>query len=765
MSQNHSSFLKMIGMDGAEAAHDHIDEGRVSHSKTPTIELRAEAEMEEPQTASATEWDLEQQEQVQPEESTERLSAAIERTGVYTYAEHPGYSDGTLPTTEESYLDTTASASEDVQPEADAAEALNRLSKSETLMLSRSVHTQALEAQTKHTLPFTYEDGGAAAEEGTSGTAGTAHFDYDQNEADTAGSRIVVLEGKVNSKAFYLGNLPLRIGRDSLNEVSIDDANASRFHAEVREDELGRLIIVDLNSTNGVKVNGALVTDQVLQNHDVIQIGDALFEFLAPGVLSKGVPKTNVMEEASAATSEMQTALDQQKRRRRIKMYGALAVILILAGMMMGGKIIRSIGEGFKEGTTDILASKIEGELGGFRTRIENEMRAPVAQLDAEELRTAFLEKVGASSLAALIPDRIRKELENVPADVLKIFIEDSQLVSAMVRNAEDVRATAILLQEKEIELVKAGRLEDGLSLAEYILSLQPDNEEIKKLADTLRKKLGEEVKSVEQINSAEPTPGAAAGGMISPEDEQKFYDYMDSYQKKFDEYIRDNKADAAVAYGRLVKQKLEEIASKDENYERLMRSALDKWGIQVEELARDRAEQKKQEAKNWERRKEGTALLASIKMHLDLGDAGEARSEIEKFLKTYSDHPEAGEVKRLKKEQEEGIKASLGGILQMVEDYIRAENYESAWKEVYKFLEVVPNQKEALDLRAKVERVAAPKAVQFYNQARVFEFEADDLLAAEQSYKKAMEFADPRGDLMRKAQRRYEEVRRKNVR
>ncbi len=71
-----------------------------------------------------------------------------------------------------------------------------------------------------------------------------------------------------------------RIGRATGCELQIDSGSVSRHHALVlvgpRES-----IIEDLNSTNGVLVNGRKVTRQVLCDGDAITIGETQFRYLA----------------------------------------------------------------------------------------------------------------------------------------------------------------------------------------------------------------------------------------------------------------------------------------------------------------------------------------------------------------------------------------------------------------------------------------------------------------------------------------------------
>jgi pSer/pThr/pTyr-binding forkhead associated (FHA) protein len=55
----------------------------------------------------------------------------------------------------------------------------------------------------------------------------------------------------------------------------------SRFHAEIRS-EADQWVIVDLDSTNGTRVNGAPVTSAPLRSGDRIRLGEieVLFETL-----------------------------------------------------------------------------------------------------------------------------------------------------------------------------------------------------------------------------------------------------------------------------------------------------------------------------------------------------------------------------------------------------------------------------------------------------------------------------------------------------
>jgi diguanylate cyclase (GGDEF)-like protein len=70
------------------------------------------------------------------------------------------------------------------------------------------------------------------------------------------------------------------MGRSSKCDLHIADDSVSREHAEIRVTR-GGAIILDLESTNGISVNGSSVQTHQLSSGDCIQLGSHVFRFLA----------------------------------------------------------------------------------------------------------------------------------------------------------------------------------------------------------------------------------------------------------------------------------------------------------------------------------------------------------------------------------------------------------------------------------------------------------------------------------------------------
>jgi hypothetical protein len=91
-----------------------------------------------------------------------------------------------------------------------------------------------------------------------------------------AGAGSLVLPG---GQRIGLTERVLTVGRLPESNITLQDTNASRNHAEIRPAGDG-YVVADLGSTNGTLVNGVRVSQHRLEDGDIIQIGNTkmLFE-------------------------------------------------------------------------------------------------------------------------------------------------------------------------------------------------------------------------------------------------------------------------------------------------------------------------------------------------------------------------------------------------------------------------------------------------------------------------------------------------------
>lgn len=81
---------------------------------------------------------------------------------------------------------------------------------------------------------------------------------------------------------FDLTERRMTIGRGRMNDITINDSSVSREHAELVQDG-GTYVVRDLDSTNGVLVNGARVREQVLAPGDTVTLGNSVLRFERAG--------------------------------------------------------------------------------------------------------------------------------------------------------------------------------------------------------------------------------------------------------------------------------------------------------------------------------------------------------------------------------------------------------------------------------------------------------------------------------------------------
>jgi hypothetical protein len=87
-----------------------------------------------------------------------------------------------------------------------------------------------------------------------------------------------VLEGVDKGRVFRNLPTPVTVGREEGNLLRLNDERVSRFHAKIQYDN-GDIILTDLESTNGTRVNGNVVQIRRLRHGDRICVGRSLILF------------------------------------------------------------------------------------------------------------------------------------------------------------------------------------------------------------------------------------------------------------------------------------------------------------------------------------------------------------------------------------------------------------------------------------------------------------------------------------------------------
>ncbi|MBA3503195.1 MAG: FHA domain-containing protein [Myxococcota bacterium] len=115
--------------------------------------------------------------------------------------------------------------------------------------------------------------------------------------------KLVVLSSNFAGKEFELSRPQMIIGRTDENDIVVNHRSISRNHAKlVRETDTGRYTISDLQSSNGVRVNGQDYGKVELRRGDVVDLGHVRLRFVESGedfVFSRDAVITDVPDTAS----------------------------------------------------------------------------------------------------------------------------------------------------------------------------------------------------------------------------------------------------------------------------------------------------------------------------------------------------------------------------------------------------------------------------------------------------------------------------------
>jgi pSer/pThr/pTyr-binding forkhead associated (FHA) protein len=117
-----------------------------------------------------------------------------------------------------------------------------------------------------------------------------------------------VLEGIDKGRIFRELATPVTLGREEGNIVRLNDERVSRYHAKVQYDN-GEIILTDLESTNGTRVNGTVVQIRRLRPGDRIGIGRSLLLFGSEAEIAQRMATLNSLRSSTLSGGTVQATM------------------------------------------------------------------------------------------------------------------------------------------------------------------------------------------------------------------------------------------------------------------------------------------------------------------------------------------------------------------------------------------------------------------------------------------------------------------------
>ncbi len=106
--------------------------------------------------------------------------------------------------------------------------------------------------------------------------------------ADQAHGKLVVTEGAQAGRELMLFERIASVGRTDENDVTLADTSVSRHHARLKRQDDGTYTLMDLNSSNGTRLNGKRVTSARAKYGDRVHFGNVACLLVDPKGKARG---------------------------------------------------------------------------------------------------------------------------------------------------------------------------------------------------------------------------------------------------------------------------------------------------------------------------------------------------------------------------------------------------------------------------------------------------------------------------------------------
>lgn len=247
--------------------------------------------------------------------------------------------------------------------------------------------------------------------------------------------RLVVLNTDFAGREFVCNRTEMKIGRTDDNDIAIDHRSLSRTHCKVVREESGEWRVVDMQSANGLMVNGESYAQVTLRPGDVIELGHVKLKFVGPGEQVNIPPSSssNVTAEADTAAASKTPLI-------------AVAVALLVVILGGGGYML------YKSGQDPVPLPKDKPPKDPIA--VKNPQDPPKS--DGEALKKAALAKLAQAKEGAEELDFNKAEVLAKEATVEGVLISEAKAFLGLLESEKPNRVAL----EQAAKLLDSGALE-----------------------------------------------------------------------------------------------------------------------------------------------------------------------------------------------------------------------------------------------------------------------------------------------------------------
>jgi ABC transport system ATP-binding/permease protein len=157
-------------------------------------------------------------------------------------------------------------------------------------------------------------------------------------------AKLVVLTTEFAGKEFDCVRSEQKIGRTDDNDFVLDHRSLSRTHCKIVREDSGEWRVIDLQSANGLQVNGESYGQVTLKHGDVIELGHVKLKFLLGGAAASQAsdeafssPRL-AAQHSQSASSDTGLAPISSPWPKRVLIAGLLLSVLAVAGYVLLAK-------------------------------------------------------------------------------------------------------------------------------------------------------------------------------------------------------------------------------------------------------------------------------------------------------------------------------------------------------------------------------------------------------------------------------------------
>ena len=151
----------------------------------------------------------------------------------------------------------------------------------------------------------------------------------------TQAPKLVVINTEFAGREFLISKNETRIGRVDDNDVYLDHRSLSRTHCKLVREDNGEWRVIDMQSANGLMVNGEPYAQVTLCSGDVIELGHVKMKFVGPGESSEAPTTAMTVDSAE---------FEQIGGNSKAPMIAVVATVLVLAIGGGGYALLRGQG-------------------------------------------------------------------------------------------------------------------------------------------------------------------------------------------------------------------------------------------------------------------------------------------------------------------------------------------------------------------------------------------------------------------------------------